>query len=233
MSNISFFSRLSNLFKGFLSLFVSGMERDNPEIVYQNAIDSMLEKFNRAKDAVAGIIALRQRLEVRLANATRELASVNADLEAALTTNQDDLAVILVQKQEQLQGEVASTTSELAGASKTAEEAKQSLMSVKAEITRLKAEKDEMIAKDQTANARIMLQDQLEGLSVDADLRALDGVREGIKRTVAKADLNAEMAGSDLDNRLAKLRQTSGSVSAAAKVAAMKAARVEAASKSM
>ena len=40
-----FFSRVGNLWKGFLSLWVSDVERKNPEIAYENAINSMVEKY--------------------------------------------------------------------------------------------------------------------------------------------------------------------------------------------
>lgn len=230
---MSLIIRLKNLFTGFLSLFVSDLEKQNPEIAYQNAIDSMIDKYSRAKNATAGIVALRSKLETRLGNAQRELAQVNVDLDASLNTEDDDLSAVLVQKQEQLTQTIAGITTELEDARKNAEEAKSSLLQVQSDINRLKAEKDAMLAKLHTSKARVQLQEQLDGLSVDAEVRALDNVRDEINNTVAKASLNAELAGNDLDNRLTKLRQTSGASTAKAKVAALKAARQDAAGKSM
>ena len=46
-----------------------------------------------------------------------------------------------------------------------------------------------MLAKMQSAQARIRIQEQLDGLSVDADVKALDNVREHIKNTIAEANL--------------------------------------------
>ena len=39
------FSRLGNLWKGFLSLWIADIEKDHPEIAYENAINSMIEKY--------------------------------------------------------------------------------------------------------------------------------------------------------------------------------------------
>jgi phage shock protein A len=75
-----------------------------------------------------------------------------------------------------------------------------------------------------SAQARIRINDQLEGLSVDAEVTALDNVREHIKNTIAQANLGAELKSTDLDQRLAGLRQQSGDVTAKQQLAEMKAA---------
>ena len=48
-----------------------------------------------------------------------------------------------------------------------ASNAKNSLLEVKSEIEKLKAEKDRMLAQMASAQARVKIQNQLEGLSVD------------------------------------------------------------------
>jgi len=53
-------------------------------------------------------------------------------------------------------------------ASKDAESAKTSLLQVQGEIKKLKAERDTMLARMQSAQARLKIQEQLDGLSVDA-----------------------------------------------------------------
>ena len=37
-------SRIRNLWRGFLSLWISGIEKEHPEIAYENAINSMVVK---------------------------------------------------------------------------------------------------------------------------------------------------------------------------------------------
>jgi phage shock protein A len=93
---------------------------------------------------------------------------------------------------------------------KDADSAKASLVQVQAEIKSLKAEKDNMLAKMASAEARVRIGEQLEGLSVDAEVKALENVREHIKTTIAEANLNQELGESDLDTRLKKLRDATG-----------------------
>jgi phage shock protein A len=219
-----FFARLSNLWKGFVSLWISDIEKEHPEIAYENAINSMIEKYSKLKKATAAIIRRREEVSERLATQTKELAQVSADLSTAVETNQDDLAVVLIQKKNALEKEVGELKGDLDTAQKDADSAKASLMTVQGEIKKLKAEKDNMLAKMASAQARIRINDQLEGLSVDAEVKALDNVREHIKNTIAQANLGAELKSTDLDQRLGALRAQSGDVTAKQQLAELKAA---------
>ena len=228
MANNAIFARLANLWTGFISLWVSDIEKEHPEIAYQNAIASMIQKYTQLKAATGAIIARRQDITSRLEAHERELAAVTADLEAAMATNQDDLAVVLIQKKNALDAAITELRADAAQATADADNAKDSLIQVKSEIDKLKAEKERMLAQMHSAQARIKIQGQLDGLSVDAEVQALGAVRDHIKGQVAQASLGAELQNSDLDVRLNKLRQSSGSVTAKAQLEAMKQARAAA-----
>jgi phage shock protein A len=227
-----FFTRLSNLFSGFLNLWISDVEKEHPEIAYENAISSMIEKYTKLKRATAAIIRRRDEIQDRLSTQSNELAQVSADLDVAVQTAKDDLALILIQKKNLLDKEVTELKAEMETAAKDADSAKAALLQVQAEIKKLKAEKDNQLAKMESAKARVRIQEQLDGLSVDAEVKALDNVRTHIKNTIAQANLGQELAESSLDQRLAALRAQSGEVTARsqldelkAKVAAKKAAQ--------
>jgi phage shock protein A len=209
-----FFKRLNNLFKGFLSLWISDVEKEHPEIAYENAITSMLEKFARLKKATAAIIRRRDEIQERFTVQSNELAQVSADLDVAVQTAKDDLSLILIQKKNILEKEVTELKTELETAAKDADEAKSALIQVQAEIKKLKAEKDNMLAKMESAKARVRIQEQLDGLSVDAEVKALDNVRGHIKNTIAQANLGKELADTSLDAKLRQLRSQSGEVTA-------------------
>ena len=236
MADINFLGRLSNLWSGFVSLWITDVEKRHPEIAYQNAIDSMIEKYGKLKSATAAIMRRREEISTRLENERGELAAISADLNAALATGQDELGIVLIQKKNALEASVKTLEQEMEQARNDAQEAKDSLLGVKSEIQKLKDEKDRMLAQMQSAQARLKIQNQLEGLSVDAEVRALDNVREHIKNTVAEAKMGSELRDSDLDVKLARLRQSSGAITARQQLEEMKRARAaqgEAAGKSM
>jgi phage shock protein A len=217
-----FFKRLSNLLSGFMSLWISDVEKEHPEIAYENAINGMVEKYAKLKRATAAIIRRRDEVNERYRTQSKELAEVTSDLDIAVQTAKDDLALILIQKKNQLEKEVADLKTDLETAGTDADSAKASLLQVQAEIRKLQAEKDNMLAKMESAKARIRIQEQLDGLSVDAEVKALENVRGHIKNTIAEANLGKELSESSLDQKLKALRAQTGDVTARSQLDEMK-----------
>jgi phage shock protein A len=216
-------SRLGNLWRGFLSLWIADIEKEHPEIAYENAINSMVGKYAKLKSATAAIIRRREDLDERYSRATKDLQQTEAELNTAVETGQDDLAVVLIQKKNQLSADVAEMKAEMEVARSDANDAKDSLISVQSEIRKLKAERETMLAKMHSAQARMKIQEQLDGLSVDDEVRALDTVRSHIKNVIAESNLTKELSDSSLDSRLSKLKNQVGDVQARQELEAMKA----------
>ena len=222
---MSFFGRLGNLWRGFLSLWIADLETRNPEIVYENSIETATKKYTGLKSITASIIRRRDEIQARLSAANKAMLQTQADLSAALDSNQDDIAELLIEKQQKLESEIKDLEGDAEQAGKEADDAKASLLQVKAMVNNLKAEKDQYIAKLRSAEARIKINEQLEGLSVDAEVQSLGNVREHIKNKVSEANLSNELQDNDLDKRLAKLRSSASGSSAKAELARIKAAR--------
>jgi phage shock protein A len=228
VAEVGLFKRLGNLWRGFLSLWIADVEKEHPEIAYENAINSMIEKYSKLKAATAAIIRRREDTSERFQKATKELAQTEAELGVAMDTNQDDVALVLLQKKNQLTADVNDLKAEMEAAQKDADSAKTSLMSVQGEIRKLQSERDSMLAKMQSAQARLKIQGQLDGLSVDAEVKALENVREHIKNTIAEANLGKELSESSLDAKLQAVRSQVGEVQAKQQLAELKAKRAAA-----
>ncbi len=214
--------RLWNLVTGFFSLFVSRVETEHPEIVYQNSIDALTTKALQLRNAAAAIIRRRDELEDRFENKTKELKSVEAQLQVAVQSGDEEVGTLLVEKQEELQGEVNDLTTEFEQAKKDADDVKSALLRIQGERNKLISEKDRMMAKLASADARIKVQEQLDGLSMDNDVKALDNVRTHIKTRVAAANLGKELSESSLDSRLEKIKSQVGNVQAKSKFEQMR-----------
>src|ERR1700677_1756553 len=77
------FRRIGNLFRGFFGIFVSGMERRNPEAlleVEQENLRRQVGKFNSSLAAHAGLVE-------RLIAQVRKLETDEADLRAKTAAN--------------------------------------------------------------------------------------------------------------------------------------------------
>jgi phage shock protein A len=220
---MGFLSRIYNLWKGFLSIFVGKMEEKHPEIAYENAINSMTEKYAKLKSAAAGLIKHRAKLEANIQKNKAELEQVLLDVQTAVSAGEDEVALVLLQKQEELEGQIATDERDLEQAAKDAESAKSSLRQIKVEIDKLKRERDQVVAQIKDAEARKHIQEQLDGLSVDDDIKALDNVRNYKDKVRAEVQIGDELKESSIDGKLAAIRQQSGSAKAQARLAALKA----------
>ncbi|MFP5502814.1 MAG: PspA/IM30 family protein [Candidatus Sericytochromatia bacterium] len=212
------FARISNLWKGFWSSLLGDVEKDNPELVYQAAIDARKAQYQKLMKAVSGIVYLRNKLEKDLEDKTRELTDVTAQIPVAVQTGEEEAAVHLIERKNALSQEIEYVRKELESVSAQADEAKSSLVSFQSEIEKLQAERETMLAKREHARARLKIQEQLSGLSTEADIRALDGVRESIHKLEAQADVAKEVQGAGMQGKLKKIREQTGSAAARAEL---------------
>ena len=211
---MGFFDRLSQIWKGFLGLWISDLETRNPEAVYEAAIEERIKKHRELKKAVSGIVYLRNKIQAELESKTSELSQINAQIPVAVEEGEDEAALILLEKKNELESSIETLTVELEKVRTQAEEAKSGLVTFQAEIEKLRREKAEMLAKKANAEARIKINDTLNGLSTDADIKALENVRESIQKMEAEADISAELQGSNLDAKLAKIKAKAGNAAA-------------------
>jgi phage shock protein A len=219
---MGFFERLANVWKGFLALWVSDIETRNPEAVYESAIDGRVRQHRELKKAVSNIVYLRNKLATELEAKERSLKEVMTQLPVAIEEGEDEVALVLIQRKDELTTAIEGLSKDLKRTSDEAEEAKSSLLSFQAEIEKLKREKDEMLAKKATAEARIKIQETLDGLSTDADVKALDNVREHISKLQAEADIGTEVKGDSLDAKLKRIREKAADSSARSQLDEMK-----------
>src|SRR5262249_4006418 len=108
-----------------------------------------------------------------------------------------------------------------------ADSAKQNLIAFQNEIVRLREERVRMLARLANAKARLRFQETLTGLSPDADIRALDEVRDHINRLVEETHVSRDPADGELEKRLGRIRAIEAENAARAQLEELKRARKE------
>jgi len=219
---MGFFARVTNVWNGFWGLFVSDLESNNAEAVYEAAIEERIKKHRELKKAVSGIVYLRNKLQTELEEKQAALKEIQAQVPIAIEEGEDEAALVLIQKKDELTVSIVGIQAELDKVSVQAEESKTGLVAFQGEIEKLKREKHEMLAKKANAEVRIQIQETLDGLSTDADIRALDNVREGIDKLQAEAEVGAELAETDLDSKLSEIKEKTSAASARTQLDEMK-----------
>ncbi|MAG31219.1 MAG: hypothetical protein CL908_10075 [Deltaproteobacteria bacterium] len=199
------FIRLRSLFRGIFGSWVRDREQQAPEVVYEQAIAERVRQYRELKDAVAGILYMRNKLESEIADRRAEIARLHDDVRRAVRRQEEETSLSLIAHKQALFEELERAEQELDEVRVQAEEAKTNLVRFREEIRSLVREKGRMLATLANARARRRLQSAIEGLSVDAEMDALENVREHISRAVMQSEVNREL-GEDGDAFRMKLR---------------------------
>ena len=88
---MGFFDRLFNVINGFFSSFIGNVEKNNPEVVYEAAIQERLKKQKELKEAVSGIVFLRNKTEKELEIKKDQLAEVEIQLNIAIDEGDEEV----------------------------------------------------------------------------------------------------------------------------------------------
>ncbi len=201
-----FFARLRSLVSGLFRGWVRDREHERPEVVYEQAIAERVRQYRELKSAVAGILYLRAKLENEITEHRAEIARLHDDARSAVQRNRDDISLTLITRKQQLFEDLERSEAELTVVKEQAEDSKANLIRFREEIRSLVREKGRMLATLANAKARRRLQVAIEGLSTDAELDALEGVREYVTRLTMEGDIDKELGETGLRSRLREFR---------------------------
>jgi len=204
----SMINRLRSLFRGIFGSWVRDREQQAPEVVYEQAIGERVRQYRELKSAVAGILYMRNKIEGEITDRRAEIARLHDDVRRSVRRGEEETSLSLIAHKQALFEELERAEQELDHIRVQAEEAKTNLVRFREEIRSLVREKGRMLATLANAQARRRLNEAGEGLSIDAEMKALEGVREHIARISTEGTLEREIAGGDgLRRRLRSIRE--------------------------
>ena len=218
-------ARLSNLLRGILTRWVGRREHRHPDAVYEAAIQERVVQYGKLRHATAGILYMRGKLARQLASESAELDHVRRQLDIAVEHDDDAAALVLIGRRDALAAEVDRLTTELTELTRETEGATNNLVAFQEEIVRLREERFRMLARLANAKARLRFQATLNGLSTDADIRALEEVRDHINRLVAETQVTRDLGDRELERRLGHIREVEAESAARAQLEELKRVR--------
>jgi phage shock protein A len=220
-----FIARVSNLVRGVLARWLGEREHKNPGAVYESAIQERVVQYATLREAAAGVIYMRQKLEKEIGARSAELATVRRQLDVAVDRNDDPAALALIGRRDALDADVARLSADLGELTSEADAAKRNLITFQQEIEHLRDERTRTLARLANAKARLRLHETLSGLSAEADIQALETVRDHVNRLVAEANLVRDGADPELAKRLGIIRDAEAERGARAQLDELKRAR--------
>jgi phage shock protein A len=218
----SVFGRMRSLLRGIFSVWVRDRELESPEAVYEQAIRGRLKQYRELKDAVAGILYMRGKLDAEIAERRAEIARLHDETRRSLSRDDEEACLTLIARKQSLFEDLERAETEFGTVRVQADEAKANLVRFREEIRSLVREKGRMIATLANAKARRRLQAAMEGLSVEAEMDALEGVREQIERMGAESELDREIGGTEVRGQLRGFRDQARRDAAKSELAELK-----------
>jgi phage shock protein A len=201
------FHRVRGLFRGLFTTWIQDREGQNPRAVYETAIAERLRQYEGLKQAVAGILYMRNKLEAEIRERRTELVRTQDLTRRAVERGDDEVALQLISQKEHLTGEMDRAERELEEVASEVEGAKANLIKFRSELRALEREKIRMLAVLANARARRRFQRAIDGLSVDSEMKALDNVREQIARLRSEGRLDLELDDSGIQTRIRSMRR--------------------------
>ena len=201
-------TRFFGLIRGAATGWLRNREEDHPRAVYEQAISERVKQYRELKEAVAGILYTRNKLEGELQERRAEFSRTLEDIKRAVRRGDDQVGLALIAHKQILIGDIERAEKDFDGLRHEAEEAKGNLVRFREEIRSLEREKGRIVATLANATARRRMTEALDGISVDADVRALETVRAHVARLQTEGALDAELGGDfGLAARIKAIRQ--------------------------
>lgn len=193
--------RLSNVFKGFLGLFVSGLERQNPEALLELEKENLREQIAKYNDGLASHAGLAERLMSQTKKLEAEERELRAKAGANLKAGNKDAAAQYALRLQTVQRELAENRAQLEQAETTYKNLVKArdvaISSAKAKIENLKASITDMKMKKALAELTEMSAGMVSKIGGAGD--TLDRLTEMVNEERDKAAGRARVARDTID----------------------------------
>lgn len=195
------FKRISNLVKGFLSLFISGLERANPEALLEVEQENLRKQIGKYNHGLAGHAGLCERLMGQIRQQEKEEADLRARTAANIKVGNRDAAGQYALRLQQVQKDLAENRAQLDQAEKTYKDLitarDVAINAARQKIESLKAGINDMKMKKAMAELNEMAAGMVTSIGGSGD--TLDRLEKMVEEERTKAAGKARVARDQLD----------------------------------
>jgi phage shock protein A len=142
--------------------------------------------------------------------------------DAAGADKWDGLAKVALGKQIQFEKEAKDAEPLIASQTETVDKLKTGLAGMKDKLSDLKSRRDQLVARQKTAEAQAKVTDAISSINVLDPSSELSRYEDKVRRAEAQAQGKAEVASSSLESQFAELQTDSDDLEVEARLAALK-----------
>jgi phage shock protein A len=194
-------NRISNLFRGFLSLFISGLEKQNPEALLENEKENLRKQIGQFNQGLSAHAGLCEKLIAQVKRQEREEQDLKAKAAANLRAGNQRLAGEIALELQRVRRDLADNRSQLGDAEKTYKELVMSrdiaIKTAREKIEGLRKDLDSLKMNKALAEMNEMASGMLTTIGGSGD--TLNRLHEMVEEENTKAAGRARVARDSLD----------------------------------
>lgn len=203
------FRRLATLFKGFLSLFISGIEKQNPKALIEAEKENLRRQIARFNENLQNHAAFTERLMRQVKTLEQKEKELTAKIAANIKAGNRNVAGQMALELQTVKGQLQENREQLEAAEETYKKLVKSrdvsIEEAKAKIQKL----EKMISETEMMEAQAELQEMATGMisTIGGSGDTLDRVETYLQERRDKAAGKARVAASSLDIKEVELKE--------------------------
>lgn len=195
------FRRLANIFRGFIGLFISGLEKQNPEALLEVEKENLRKQIAEYNKGLAGHAGLCERIMTQVRKLEAEEKDLRAKAGANLRVGNRSAAAQYALRLQSVQGQLTENRTQLESAEKTYQELIRardvSIRAAQDKILALKHGLDDLKIKKATAELTEMASGMISSIGGSGD--TLNRLHEMVEEEREKAAGRARVAKDSLN----------------------------------
>jgi phage shock protein A len=195
--------RFTRAIRGFFGRFLSGVERRNPEILLENAVQDELENLKKLQVAAARTMAYEKMLSNDAVTKQKTLAVKERQARELASRGQREAAIEVVQQKQEAEASLADIEARLGEARKNSQELEQAFRDQERRYNDVVRERAALMEEHQRSRALRTANEARSNISLSDSSRDLEKARQSIRQASYEAQAIGELGTSDTERQIA------------------------------
>jgi phage shock protein A len=195
--------RFFRALRGFFGSFLGGVERRNPEILLENAVQDELDNLKKLQVAAARTMAYEKMLTSEAAEKQKLISARDRQARQLASRGQREAALEVLQQKNEAQTQLAEIEGRLVEAQKNSEEIERAFREQERRYNDIVRERASLLEEHQRSRALRQANEARASISLTDSSRDLDRARQSIRQTSYEAQAIGELGTNETERQIA------------------------------
>lgn len=194
--------RFSRAIRGFFGRFLSGVERRNPEILLENAVQDELDNLKKLQVAAARTMAYEKMLTSDAASKQKIITAKERQARELASRGQREAAIEVVQQKQEAQNSLMEIEGRLEEARHNSQEMERAFREQERRYNETVRERAALMEEHQRSRALRTANEARATISLSDSSRDLEKARQAIRQSSFEAEAVGELGASDVERQI-------------------------------